>query len=338
MNASMSGQTVKSRGTVTYKLSTDEKIAILIPCLNEESTVGRVVHDFRVALPQADIYVYDNNSTDRTAPTALEAGALVRYEPLRGKGNVVRRMFSDVEADIYVLVDGDDTYNAAAAPELIDLLLQRQLDMVNVARVTSEGIAYRRGHRLGNKIITQMIALIFGNVFNDALSGYRVLSRRYVKSFPCLSKGFEIETELTVHALELRMRVAEIAATYRARAENSTSKLNTVRDGARILRAILMFVKEERPLTFFSVVFVILAVASVILAFPIFVEYFRSGLVPRFPTAILATGLMLLAFLSLVCGLVLDTVTLGRREAKQLRYLAIPALDAMSFPSSRTSE
>jgi hypothetical protein len=281
-------------------------------------------------LPQADIYVYDNNSTNGTALVAAETGAIVRHEPFQGKGNVVRRMFSDVEAEIYVLVDGDDTYDAAVAPELIGLLLRRQLDMINVARVTSEGIAYRRGHRLGNKIITRMIALMFGNVFTDALSGYRVLSRRFVKSFPCLSEGFEIETELTVHALELQMKVAEVTATYRARPENSASKLNTMRDGARILRAILMFVKEERPLTFFSVMFIILAAVSVTLAFPIFVEYFRSGLVPRLPTAVLATGLMLLAFLSFVCGVVLDTVTLGRWEAKRLRFLGIPALEPMA--------
>jgi glycosyltransferase involved in cell wall biosynthesis len=300
-------------------------IAVLVPCHNEEAAIARVVADFRAALPDAVIYVYDNNSRDRTSELAAAAGAVVRREPLQGKGNVVRRMFADVEADIYVLVDGDDTYHAASAPGLVAKLLAEQLDMVNAARETDLAAAYRRGHRFGNVVLTRLVAAIFGHRTEDMLSGYRVLSRRFVKSFPALSAGFEIETELTVHALELRMPLAEVPTPYKDRPAGSVSKLSTFRDGFRILWLIGKLVKEERPVQFFGIGALALAVASVIIAWPVFITFMETGLVPRLPTAVLATGLMLLAFLALACGLILDTVTRGRRELKRLYYLAQPA-------------
>jgi glycosyltransferase involved in cell wall biosynthesis len=300
-------------------------IAVLVPCKDEETAIARVVRAFRVALPSATIYVYDNNSTDRTLEVAKEAGAAVGAEPLQGKGNVVRRMFSDIDADVYVLVDGDDTYDAASSPAMIAKLLDGQLDMVNGSRETEAKGAYRPGHRLGNTLLTGMVALIFGNRFHDLLSGYRIFSRRFVKSFPALSTGFEIETELTVHALELRMPVAELPTPYKDRPTGSASKLKTYRDGVRILRTILNLMKGERPLLFFSLGFGILAVISLVLAYPVFDTYEKTGLVPRFPTAILSSAIMLLAFLCLFAGLILDTVTQGRREMKRLRYLEIPA-------------
>ncbi len=302
------------------------RIAVLVPCYNEEITIAEVAADFRAALPTADIYVYDNNSTDRSAEVARLAGAIVRNESLQGKGNVVRRMFADVEADVYVLVDGDSTYCAQAAPDLIAHLLDQQLDMVNAARVAEASGVYRPGHHAGNVLLSGMVRVIFGDQVRDLLSGYRILSRRFVKSFPALSTGFEIETELTVHALELRMPIAEVSTPYKERPEGSSSKLRTLRDGLRILTTILLLVKEERPMPFFSAAFALLALTSLGLALPIFIEFLESGLVPRFPTAILATGTMLLAFLSLVCGLILDTVTRGRRELKRLHYLSIPAV------------
>lgn len=301
-------------------------LAVLIPCYNEEATVSAVVRDFRTALPEAVIFAYDNNSTDRTAERAAAAGAIVRHEPYQGKGNVVRRMFSDIDADVYLLVDGDDTYDARRARELVDLLLRQQLDMVNAARVGDDKFAFRPGHRLGNKLLTGMVATVFGNRLRDMLSGYRVFSRRFVKSFPALSSGFEIETEITVHALELRMKVAEVESDYRPRSQGSHSKLSTIKDGIRILRTIATLIKEERPMQFFSLIFGVLATTSVGISIPIFVEYLNSGTVPRLPTAVLATGLMLLAFLSIVCGLILDTVTVGRREAKRMAYLATAPL------------
>jgi glycosyltransferase involved in cell wall biosynthesis len=297
------------------------RIAVLVPCLNEEAAVASVVEGMRAALPEAMIYVYDNGSTDRTIERAKAAGAIVRREPLRGKGNVVRRMFADIDADVYVLVDGDGTYDAAAAPMLVGRLVDDQLDMVNAARVDDQPTAYRAGHRLGNIMISGAVAGIFGNRFRDILSGYRVFSRRFVKSFPALAAGFEIETELTVHALQLRMPTAEVDTRYDERTAGSVSKLHTYRDGFRILRTILRMAKEERPLLFFSVIAALLAVTSVGLSVPIFEEYRRTGLVPRFPTAILSTGVMILAFLSLTCGFVLDTVTRGRYEMKRLHYL-----------------
>ncbi|HUC11939.1 MAG TPA: glycosyltransferase family 2 protein [Stellaceae bacterium] len=304
------------------------RIAVLIPCYNEELSVARVVHDFRRALPRAAIYVYDNNSVDRTREAATDAGAIVRVEPLQGKGNVVRRMFADVEADVYVLVDGDDTYDAACAPEMVRALLEGQLDMVSARRVSNIKTAYRPGHRFGNTVLTSIVASIFGKTFADMLSGYRVFSRRFVKSFPALATGFEIETELTVHTLELRMPTLEIDTPYKDRLPGSESKLRTYIDGLRILKTILRLIKEERPLQFFATFFGILTVFSLAISVPVFIEYARTGLVPRLPTAVLATGTMLLGFLSLAAGVILDTVTLGRREAKRMRYLEIPAPEA----------
>ena len=300
------------------------RVAVLVPCHNEAIAIGSVVHDFRAALPGATVYVYDNNSTDETAAVAASAGAVVVNEPLQGKGNVVRRMFADIEADVYVLVDGDGTYDASAAPALVHELLSSQLDMVNALRVESAKGAYRPGHRFGNRLLTSMVTTIFGRRMRDMLSGYRAFSRRFVKSFPALSAGFEIETELTIHALELRMPIAEIPTHYAERPAGSTSKLRTYRDGARILRTIAVLVKEERPLQFFSMGGLILALAAVLLAIPLYQAYVETGLVLRLPTAVLVTGLMLLAFLSVTCGLVLDTVTRGRRELKRLHYLQVP--------------
>ena len=304
------------------------RVAVLVPCYNEEAAITPVVEGFRAALPEAVIYVYDNNSQDRTIEVARAAGAVVRGEPLQGKGNVVRRMFADVEADVYVLVDGDDTYDAASAPALIRRLLDERLDMVNAARVTDIRAAYRPGHRFGNVLLTTMVARVFGNRIGDMLSGYRVFSRRFVKSFPALSSGFEIETELTIHALELAMPVAEVATPYKERPEGSISKLRTFRDGFRILGTIIRLIKEERPLSFFTVVFALLALVSTVLAWPVLTTFLSTGLVPRLPTAVLAATTMLLAFLSLACGLILETVTRGRKEIKRMSYLAIPATAA----------
>ena len=300
-------------------------IAVLIPCYNEEIALPRVIRDFRQALPSAKIYVYDNTSTDHTAEVAARAGAIVGHEPFPGKGNVMRRMFSDIDADIYVLVDGDDTYDAEAVRKMVRALLDRQLDMVNGARVTSIKAAYRFGHRFGNRLLTGLVQWIFGKQFDDMLSGYRVFSRRFVKSFPAISSGFEIETELTVHALELRMKTTEVPIRYKDRPEGSTSKLNTIRDGLRILKMIGVLVKEERPLMFFASSFVALALLSIGLVTPVVLEFLETGLVRRFPTAILSAAIMLLAFLSIFCGLILDTVTHSRRELKRLAYLEIPA-------------
>ena len=304
------------------------RIAVLIPCYNEETAVPKVVTDFRRVLPQAAIYVFDNNSKDGTVAAAKAAGAVVRSEMLQGKGNVVRRMFADIEADIYVLVDGDATYDADAAPKMIKALLDGPLDMVNGSRVTDIEKAYRPGHRFGNWILTSMVAWIFGNRFTDMLSGYRVMSRRYVKSFPALSAGFETETELTVHALELRMPTTEIATSYKDRPPGSVSKLSTFRDGFRILWTIIVLVKEERPMHFFSLLAGIFVIAATCLIVPIISQFLATGLVPRLPTAVLSMGLMILAFLSVSCGLILDTVTRGRREMKRMRYLTIPATQA----------
>ncbi len=301
------------------------EIAVLIPCYNEEVAIPRVVQDFRKALPTARVYVYDNASTDRTAEVAARAGAIVGHEPFPGKGNVMRRMFSDIDADVYVLVDGDDTYDASAAPQLVRALLDRQLDMVNGARVTQIKEAYRFGHRFGNRLLTGLVQVIFGKQFNDMLSGYRIFSRRFVKSFPAISGGFEIETELTVHALELRMKTTEVPTRYKDRPEGSTSKLNTIRDGVRILKMIGLLIKEERPLMFFGGAFLLLMLLSIGLATPVVLEYMQTGLVRRFPTAVLSTGIMLVAFLSMACGLILDTVTHSRRELKRLAYLEIRA-------------
>ena len=299
------------------------RVAILLPCFNEAAAIGQTIADFRAALPGATIYVYDNNSSDDTAEIARAAGAVVRTERMQGKGHVVRRMFADVDADIYVMADGDATYEAAAAPGLIALLRDEQLDMVVGARKSEVEAAYRPGHRLGNKLLTGMLAWLFGRTFTDILSGYRVFSRRFVKSFPVLSEGFEIETEISVHALELRMPVAERITAYAARPEGSESKLNTYRDGWRILMMILTLFRVEKPLAFFGLIGGALAGLSIGLSIPLFLTYFETGLVPRFPTAILATGIMLLAFLNGFCGLILDTVVRGRREMRRLAYLAV---------------
>jgi glycosyltransferase involved in cell wall biosynthesis len=300
------------------------RIAVLVPCFNEEAAVAAVVADFRKALPSADIFVYDNNSADRTATVAREAGAIVRGERRQGKGHVVRRMFADVDADIYVLVDGDATYDAASAPRMVEALLSEHLDMVVGLRVDQAVAAWRPGHRIGNRILTGFISSVFGQAFRDILSGYRVFSRRFVKSFPVLSDGFEIETELTVHALELALPVAEIDTPYYARPEGSVSKLNTYRDGFRILGTILKLYRSEKPLRFFAAIGIFLTLVSIGLAIPILITYLEQGLVPRLPTAVLSMGLMILAMLSVSSGLVLDTVTRGRREMKLLAYLAQP--------------
>ena len=307
---------------------TPPSIAVLIPCLNEEAAIHRVVSDFRQSLPDATVYVFDNGSTDRTVDVARNAGACVVQEPLRGKGNVVRRMFADVEADIYILVDGDATYDASCAPLLVEKLVHDRLDMINVARVTDIEAAYRPGHRFGNALLTGIVGRIFGRRVQDMLSGYRVFSRRFVKSFPALASGFEIETEMTVHALELRMPMAELQAPYKDRPAGSTSKLSTYRDGWRILRTIVNLAREERPLAFYSVLGGLMFASAVAIAVPLFITYVETGLVPRFPTAILSTGLSLLGAMAIASGLILDTVTRGRRELKRLHYLAIPQLQA----------
>jgi glycosyltransferase involved in cell wall biosynthesis len=299
------------------------RIAVLIPCYNEAEAIGSVIRDFAAALPEASIYVYDNNSRDRTREIAAAAGAIVRTETFQGKGNVVRRMFADVEAEVYVLVDGDGTYHAPSARGMVDDLLTNSLDMVNGARVPVAAAAFRPGHVLGNRMLTGTVALIFGDRLKDMLSGYRVMSRRFVKSFPALAAGFETETELTVHALELRLPIAEVQTPYRDRPPGSQSKLRTYRDGLRILRAIFFLVKEERPLQFFSGVAIALVVASLLLGGPVVAEFVKTGLVPRLPTAILATGLMILAAVSFAAGLILDNVTVGRREMKRLHYLSL---------------
>jgi hypothetical protein len=298
------------------------RVAVLVPCYNEEATIEKVVKDFKAALPAAEVFVFDNNSTDRTAKIARAAGAKVFEEKHRGKGFVVRRMFAGVDADIYVLVDGDATYDAPSARVLIERLIEDQLDMVVGSRVDRDKVAYRAGHRAGNRILSRFVAWVFGPSFNDMLSGYRVFSRRFVKSFPVLSGGFEIETELTVHALQLGLPVDEIETPYYARPEGSSSKLNTWRDGFRILLTIVNLYRAERPLPFFMGLGLIAAVVSVGLAIPVVVTFLETGLVPRLPTAVLSTGLMLLAFLCAGIGLVLDTVTRGRREMKLLAYLA----------------
>jgi glycosyltransferase involved in cell wall biosynthesis len=303
-------------------IASSMRIAVLVPCFNEEAAVATVIADFRKALPSADIFVYDNNSSDRTVAIAREAGAVVRNERRQGKGHVVRRMFADVDADVYVLVDGDATYDAASAPQLIETLLAGRLDMVVGLRVDQALAAWRPGHRTGNRLLTGFLSSVFGQDFKDILSGYRVFSRRFVKSFPVLSDGFEIETELTVHALELALPVAEIETPYFARPEGSVSKLNTWRDGLRILGTILKLYRSEKPLRFFTAIGVFLILVSIGLSIPIVITYLEEGIVPRLPTAVLSMGLMILAMLSISSGLVLDTVTRGRREMKLLAYLA----------------
>jgi glycosyl transferase family 2 len=303
--------------------SIKHRVAVLVPCYNEEPTIAAVVQGFRDALPAAKIYVYDNNSIDLTAQRAREAGAIVRTEMRRGKGNVVRRMLADIDADIYVLVDGDNTYHAPSARAMVQKLVEERLDMVVGSRlIACDDCAFRHGHRFGNRLLTGFVAHLFGRSFTDMLSGYRVFSRRFAKSFPALAAGFETETELAVHALELRMPVSEIVTPYGARPDGSHSKLHTYSDGLRILMTIVKLFKEERPLAFFTILCAVLSLSALVLAFPLMLTYLETGLVPRIPTAILATGLMLLGFLSLASGLILDTVTHGRHELKRLAYLA----------------
>jgi len=305
----------------------DLRIAIILPCFNEEQAIVQVISAFKSALPEAVIHVFDNNSTDRTAELALAAGAAVSHVAEKGKGNVVRRMFADVEADIYLMTDGDCTYDVSVAGKLVNKLLAENLDMVVGTRIDrGETENYRRGHRFGNQVLTGSVMRIFGGEFSDMLSGYRVFSRRFVKSFPALTRGFEIETELTIHALALRMPCGEVETRYGSRPDESESKLSTYRDGFRILKTIGRLYMVERPLQFFSISGFILAAASIILAIPVFQEYFITGLVPRLPTAVLATGLMLSALLSFGCGLLLDNVTRGRQELRRLAYLSIPGV------------
>ncbi|MDD4972559.1 MAG: glycosyltransferase [Paludibacter sp.] len=306
------------------------KIAVLIPCYNEARSIGRVVSTFQKFLPAADIYVYDNNSKDRTIEIARLAGAIVRSETRQGKGNVVRRMFADVEADVYVLIDGDGTYDAAQAPELIEKLVTGQYDMVTAARDLENCKNYRRSHFLGTIAFSNIVNNIFHGHCEDMFSGYRVFSRRFVKSFPQISQGFEIETELNIHAFELQVKTIEIKSRYSERVPGSESKLRSIQDGFKILWTILLFVKEERPLSLFSIIFAILAASSIGLASPILFTYFETGLVPRFPTAILASALMVLGFLSLTVGFVLSSVTTARREIKRLFYLSIPAVNPVT--------
>ena len=304
------------------------RIAAVIPCFNEALAIAQVVSEFQASLPEAEIHVFDNNSTDDTAAVARAAGARVTHVPLRGKGNVARRMFADVEADVYVMVDGDATYDVGEVRQLIELMVEGNLDMVVGSRVDdgADMQTYRRGHRFGNALLTGAVASLFDGRMTDMLSGYRVFSRRYAKSFPALSRGFEIETELTVHALELRMPFAEVPMPYRSRPEGSESKLSTYRDGWRILKTICKLFVSERPLQFFSSAAGLLVLLSLILAEPLVSTYLNTGLVPRQPTAVLVTGMMLMAMLSFVCGVVLHTVTIGRREAKRLCYLGIPGV------------
>lgn len=314
-------------GRAAAPLDQRHKIAVIIPCYNEEHSIAEVVRGFSEALPGARIYVFDNNSTDDTVAIASAAGASIRREPLQGKGHVVRRMFADVEADAYVMADGDSTYDPSYAASMVNRLFDERLDMVVGTRAASHVDAYRTGHRFGNRLLTFAVANLFGNRFSDILSGYRVFSRRFVKSFPAMSTGFEIETELTIHALELQLPVAEIATPYRIRVTGSTSKLRTYADGFKIVRLIVVLYKNERPLKLFSTIAAVLLAVALALGIPLVITFIKTGLVPRQPTAILSTGLVLLSALSLVSGLILDTVTRGRREMRRLAYLSIPSQD-----------
>lgn len=303
----------------------NKSIAVLLPCHNEEATIAEVIDGFRRALPGAEIYVYDNNSTDRTAAAATAAGAIVRFEPYQGKGNVVRRMFADIEADIYVLADGDLTYDASAAGRLIDALVSNNADMVVGTRIATADQAYRRGHRAGNRMFNWLVARLFGPSFSDILSGYRVMSRRFAKSFPAASSGFEIETELSVHALDLKLATVEIPLHYAERPTNSQSKLRTYRDGLRILAKIVMMHRALKPMQFYSAGALVLFALGLALGVPVIVTFIETGLVPRMPTAMLAAAIVQLGFLSLTCGIIIDAVSAGRREMKRMRYLELAA-------------
>ncbi|EFN5033589.1 glycosyltransferase [Escherichia coli] len=305
-------------------MNSKKKIAVIVPCYNEASAIEKVVSEFKMHLPDAEIYVFDNNSSDGTAEVAKKAGAIVRHVGYKGKGNVVRRMFADVEADIYVMVDGDDTYEAAAAPKMINRLLEYNLDMVVGTRVENgDEKTYRPGHRFGNKMLTGTVSTIFKGSFSDMLSGYRVFSRRYAKSFPCHSHGFEIETELTIHALELRMRIGEVSTVYGERPEGSVSKLSTYRDGIKILKTIIQLYAYERPLFFYGIIATFFFFFSLMIGTPVIKDFIDTGLVPKFPSAVAAASVMIMAMLSVVCGVISHLVTISRRETKYLQYLSI---------------
>lgn len=317
----------QSTVTMSLKAQTNAvSIAVVVPCHNEELTIANVVSDFQRHLPEAKIYVFDNRSTDKAAEVASTAGAEVRAVSLKGKGNVVRRMFADIDADIYIMLDGDDTYDVSMAPALVSTLLEKRLDMVVGARVEDGSTAvYRKGHRFGNSMLTGFVQRIFGGSFTDMLSGYRVFSRRFAKSFPAISRGFEIETELTIHALELRCPYAEIDTKYGSRPEGSASKLSTYRDGIKILKMIVRMYMQEKPIYFYGIFSLLTAFVAIVLSIPVFIDYFETGLVPRFPTAILSSALMVVSIICLNCALILDTVTKGRNEAKSLAYLSYKA-------------
>ena len=308
---------------VAGRLTPQGSIAVLIPCFNEAAAIVSVVEGFRRALPSATVYVYDNNSTDGTGELAGAAGAIVRIERRQGKGHVVRRMFADIDADCYLMVDGDDTYDASVAGEISDMVVRQGYDFVNVARSSTAVEAYRRGHRLGNRVLTEMVRSFFGRDTSDMLSGYKALSRRFVKSFPAMSGGFETETELTVHALEMRMPMAEIFAPYRERPAGSVSKLRTYQDGARILMLISRLIKDERPFKFFGLLGLAIGALGILLGLPVVLTIFETGLLPRQPTAVRSVGLVLIAWLSIFTGVILDVVTKARQELKRLTYLSI---------------
>lgn len=301
-----------------------QSVVVLVPCYNEEAAIAQVVHDFRAQLPYARICVFDNNSTDRTVEVAREAGAEIWHEPRQGKGNVVRRMFADIEADVYLMVDGDATYDAASAGKLIRELNENNLDMVVGKRITTDDAAYRSGHQLGNRLLTGAVARIFGRLLTDILSGYRVFSRRFVKSFPAMAMGFEIETELTIHSLQLRLPVSEVDTPYFARPEGSDSKLSTYRDGFRILGTIIRLFVLEKPFQFFLLLSLLLAAASTVLFVPVLYEYFTTGLVLKFPSLIVAVGGYVMALISLIMGTLLYTQSISRLEVKRFKYMETP--------------
>lgn len=301
-------------------------IAVILPCYNEAVAIGETVAQFRAALPNATVYVFDNNSTDESIRAAQDAGAIVRTEALQGKGNVVRRMFADVDADIYVMADGDATYDSAAAPDLVKMLVSQNLDMVNGARVNKETQAYRPGHKFGNALFSGLVKLFFSNNIDDLLSGYRVLSRRFVKSFPAASNGFEIETELTVHAMQMRMPISEVETNYVSRLPDSNSKLSTFKDGWRILKMISLLIKEEKPMSFFLSLAMFIFAPSLLVFISLLTEFFETGLVERFPSLIVAASGFVAAMLSVVCALILDSLARGRRETRRLSYLQYPGV------------
>ncbi len=312
------------------------EIAVLIPCKDEELTIAKVVKDFKSVLPQASIYVYDNCSSDSTKATAIQAGAIVRSERMPGKGNVVRRMFADIDADVYILVDGDDTYDVSVAPKMVQEVI-KGCDLVNgVRQAVDEKASYRKGHRFGNQLLSALVQKVFARKVSDMLSGYKAMSRRFVKSMPIFSKGFEIETEITVHAMELETTIGEIETQYRERPEGSESKLNTFGDGVRILNAITTLVRQGKPLLFFSAVGFIFALVAFILAVPVVITFLQTHKVPRLPTALLSTGLILLSSLSFTVGLILDNVTRARKETITLKYLSDQSIVSKLLQSHRS--